>query len=393
VASVDCSPPALQAFPPRALYSEGNSKLDWAPRMATGLCAHAAAEYLPRSSFLARIGKAALPIAGEYLSLNRILMARRRHDPLILCYHGVVPDEIAEDPQRYGNLVSYSEFAEQMSLLAQVMTPISLSELDRWLHGGSALPANPVLITFDDGYRNNLLHAAPTLLKFGVPAVFFITVGYIGTDSLLWPTEIYRCVLLWPSPLVPLPDGSTLTIPAHDLTKRIALAGWVREFCKTIPDKLKNKYLMTLREAAFPALTRDEAEMFSFLSWEETDRLRRMGFEIGSHTLGHCILTRTCTDRGRRELEMSRQQLERNLGTSCVTVAYPNGCASDYSPQVLSAAAQAGYKLGFTTRAGVCTRSANPLALNRICIPGKLSKPGFQSRISGLHDLLKSQFT
>jgi peptidoglycan/xylan/chitin deacetylase (PgdA/CDA1 family) len=360
--------------------------------MATGLCAHAESEYIHRSSLLARIGKAAVPIAGEYLSLNRILMARRRHDPLILCYHGVVPDEIAEDTQRYGNVASHSEFAEQMSLLARVMTPISLSELESWLHGDAALPANPVLITFDDGYRNNLLHAAPTLLEFGVPAVFFITVGHIGTESLLWPTEIYRCVLLWPSPLVPLPDGSTLTVPPNDLQKRIALAGWAREFCKTISEERKNQYLMTLREAAFPGLTREESEMFSFLSWEETDRLRRMGFEIGSHTLEHCILTRTCAERGRRELEVSRQQLERKLGTSCVTVAYPNGCASDYSPQVLWAAAQAGYKLGFTTRAGVCTRSANPLALNRICIPGKLSKPGFQSRISGLHDLLKSSF-
>jgi peptidoglycan/xylan/chitin deacetylase (PgdA/CDA1 family) len=319
-------------------------------------------------------------------------MARRRHDPLILCYHGVVPDEIADDPQRYGNLVSLSKFSEQMSLLSRVMTPISLSELDSWLRGGSALPANPVLITFDDGYRNNLLHAAPTLLEFGVPAIFFVTVGHIGTDRLLWPTEIYRCILLWPSPLVPLPDGSTLTVPANDLPKRIALAGWVREFCKTIPEELKNQYLITLREAAFPTLTRSEVEMFSFLSWEETDRLCRMGFEIGSHTVGHCILTRVCADRSRCELEVSRQQVERNIRTACVTVAYPNGCASDYSPQVLSAAAQAGYKFGFTTRGGVCTRSANPLALNRICIPGKLSKPGFQSRISGLHDLLKSSF-
>jgi peptidoglycan/xylan/chitin deacetylase (PgdA/CDA1 family) len=319
-------------------------------------------------------------------------MARRRHDPLILCYHGIVPDEIAEDLQSYGNLVGLSEFSEQMSLIARRMTPISLSALDRWFHGGSALPANPVLITFDDGYRNNLLHAAPPLLEFGVPAVFFITVGHVGTDSLLWPTEVYRSVLLWPSPLVPLPDGSTLTVPANELQKRSALAEWTREFCKTVSEDLKSQYLMTLREAAFRPFTNDEVEMFSFLSWEEISRLHRMGFEIGSHTVDHCILTRIGADRLRLELEVSRQQIERNIKTPCISLAYPNGSASDYSPQVLSAAAQAGYQLAFTTTAGPCNRPADPLALNRICIPGKLSRAGFQSRISGLYDLVKRSF-
>jgi peptidoglycan/xylan/chitin deacetylase (PgdA/CDA1 family) len=358
--------------------------------METGWCAHAAAEYVRRKSRLVRLGRAVVPIAGEFLYLNRILTARRHHDPLVLCYHGVVPDEIADDPQRYGNIVSLSEFSEQMALLARTMTPISLSALNSWLYGGSALPENPVLVTFDDGYRNNVIHAAAILLKFGIPAVIFATVNHIGTERLLWPTEVYRSVLLWPSPLVPLPDGSVITAFPNDLQKRTVLAEWVREFCKTLTEERKNQYLLCLRETAFPALTPDEVEMFSFLSWEEACRLHQMGFAVGSHTMDHCILTRIPADRLRHELEVSKWQLEKNLNTSCVSIAYPNGGATDYSPQVLSAAAQANYKLGFTTGSGGCTRCTNPLVVNRICIPGKVSRLGYQSRISGLHDWLRS---
>lgn len=358
--------------------------------MQTEYCRRAAAEYLRHRHMMARIGKAILPLGGELFYLNRILTVRRHNDPVILCYHGVVPDEVAEDPQRDGNLVGNSEFSEQMGFIARTMTPICLSDLDGWLSGASILPKNPVLVTLDDGYRNNLHYAAPVLLKYGIPAVIFPTVGYIGTDRLLWPTEVYRSILLWPSSMVPLPDGSALAVPPNDVHKRRALAEWTREFCKTLSEESANAYLLHLRESNFPALTPNEIEMFSFLSWEETCRLHQLGFMIGSHTMDHSILTRVSAEHRRHELHESRQQLERHLNTSCICIAYPNGSPTDYSPQILSDVAQAGYKLGFTINAGACTRNTDPLTLSRICIPGKLSRLGYQSRISGLHDLLRS---
>jgi peptidoglycan/xylan/chitin deacetylase (PgdA/CDA1 family) len=364
----------------------------WYP-MQVDSCCNAAAEYIRRKHTLARIGKVVLPLGGELLFLNRILTARRHNNPVVLCYHGIVPDEIANSPLRECNLVGLSEFSEQMSLIARTMTPISLSELESWHHGDSTLPRNPVLITFDDGYRNNLIHAAAVLLKYSIPAVIFSTVEYLGTDRMLWPTEVYRSILLWPSAKVPLPDGSSILIRPDDLQKRIALAEWVREFCKTLSEELKETYLLHLHEAALPVLTPNEMEMFRFLSWEETRQLHRMGFTIGSHTMNHHILTRISADHLRKELEESKQQIEKHLNTSCISLAYPNGSPEDYSPEVCSEVAQAGYKLGFTSNAGTCSRQTDPLALNRICIPGKLSRLDYQCRISGLHDLLKSPFT
>lgn len=351
--------------------------------------AEIAAESLRRSSVWRRIGKAAVPLAGRYLFLNRVLRARRRRLPLILCYHGVVADKLADDPFHYGNVVSVSEFSEQMAMIAESMKPMSLALLREWLAGSTETPPDSVLVTFDDGYRNNLTQAAPILAKFRIPAVFFASAGYVGAERLLWPTDIYRRILLWRSQHVPLPDGSTLDVPPSEIAKRMALAAWAREFCKLIPDDQRRHYLCILSESELPMLTPAEEEMFSFLSWEELRQLHRMGFEIGSHTTDHSILTRLSPSQLTMELVDSKQRIEKHLRVPCVSLAYPNGRRSDYSPAVLTAALQAGYQIGFTTNSGPCTRTGSALTLNRVCVPGKLSGNGFQSRMSCLHDELK----
>jgi hypothetical protein len=60
---------------------------------------------------------------------------------------------------------------------------ISASQLLKALETGSPLPRKPVLITFDDGYVNNLEHAAPLLEKYRCKAVFFIPSAGMGKTN------------------------------------------------------------------------------------------------------------------------------------------------------------------------------------------------------------------
>ncbi len=353
--------------------------------MKTAPFSRAAADYIHRMSAITHLGKCIVPIGGEILFLNIVLNSRHRHSLLVLCYHGVVPDEVARDPRGYGNVSGISEFSMQMELLAHTKTPVTLSALDKWLYEGSQLADNSVLVTFDDGYRNNLEHASGILLRYGIPAVIFPTVNYIGTNRLLWLTEIYRSILLWPLSSVPLPDGSAIAVSPDNVPQRRLLAEWVREACKALSEALAQEYLGSLRETTFPQLNSDEREICSFLSWDEISRLRDLGFTIGSHTMSHSILSHIESDQLRYELEQSKIEIEKHLDVSSISIAYPNGDL----PLDLSIVEHANYKLGFTTNAGVCTHRTHPLALDRICIPGKLSRRGYQSRISGLHDFVK----
>jgi glycosyltransferase involved in cell wall biosynthesis/peptidoglycan/xylan/chitin deacetylase (PgdA/CDA1 family) len=80
--------------------------------------------------------------------------------------------------------VPVDHFARQMRYLhEQGYHAISVSQAVRWLTMGTALPARAVVITFDDGYEDNFLHAAPVLARYGFPAGFFVPSGFIASSA------------------------------------------------------------------------------------------------------------------------------------------------------------------------------------------------------------------
>ena len=88
--------------------------------------------------------------------------------------------------------------------------------------------------------------------------------------------------------------------------------------------------------------TEDRHELKA-LDWEELRTLRAMGWEIGSHTCTHPRLTQLAIEDAHRELWESRLLCEEQLGTPCVSVAYPYG---DCSRAIAAAAREAGYHAG-----------------------------------------------
>ena len=133
-------------------------------------------------------------------------VARRMHARgiLVLSYHGVVshPQTTAEFP--YSNTVHQDEFAYQLDVLRRLFQPISAADWIDALEGRGRLPERPALVTFDDGYRNNLINAAPVLERYGVPALISVCPAYIGADRLLWSHELYFRIVHWSRPTFPI---------------------------------------------------------------------------------------------------------------------------------------------------------------------------------------------
>ncbi len=65
---------------------------------------------------------------------------------------------------------------------------VGLAEAEAWLRGEGTLPRRSVLITFDDGFLDNYVHAWPILEKYGHQGVVFAVTGRIETDTALRPT-------------------------------------------------------------------------------------------------------------------------------------------------------------------------------------------------------------
>jgi peptidoglycan/xylan/chitin deacetylase (PgdA/CDA1 family) len=95
------------------------------------------------------------------------------------------------------------------------------------------------------------------------------------------------------------------------------------------------------------------------MDWTELARLRDDGWEIASHTCTHPVLPELADEALTRELSDSKAELERRLGTSCRTLAYPYGATDD---RVRAAADAAGYDAAadFPPRFSAATRFGWP---------------------------------
>jgi peptidoglycan/xylan/chitin deacetylase (PgdA/CDA1 family) len=102
----------------------------------------------------------------------------RSADVPILMYHYISASPSAQDRIRYGLSVPPEMFEEQLKLLSDSgYTTISLRDLCEYLAVGKALPANPIILTFDDGYLDNYTNAFPILQKYGMIGTFFVLTG------------------------------------------------------------------------------------------------------------------------------------------------------------------------------------------------------------------------
>src|SRR3712207_6612027 len=116
--------------------------------------------------------------------------SRPEQRSLILLYHRVA--ELNSDP--WSLAVTPSHFAEHLKILRQQACPIRLQQLSQALSDGK-LPDRSVVVTFDDGYADNLYNAKPLLERYGIPATVFLTTGYIGAEHGFWWDELGRLLL------------------------------------------------------------------------------------------------------------------------------------------------------------------------------------------------------
>jgi peptidoglycan/xylan/chitin deacetylase (PgdA/CDA1 family) len=195
-----------------------------------------------------------------------------------------------------------ARFDEQMAQLAELgYRVVDLDAVLAHYGKGEPLPDGAVLITFDDGYRDNLLNAAPVLKKHGYPAVQFVPIAYVG-DAQPLPHERY--------------------LAAHGVRNPT-------------------------------------------VDWDEIRELERYGVRIESHGISHKPLAELEIDEAAREIAISKLELERRLGRPVRAFSYVKGSEADYKPVHPSLVKQAGYDIAFTAVSGANSLRSDPLQLRR----------------------------
>ena len=259
-------------------------------------------------------------------------------------------------------------------------------------HPDAKKPA--ALITFDDGYRDNFTTALPILRELGVPAAFFIPSGYLEAPRLPWWDHVACAIKRTSSPRLVLErhpgDPAPLTIELGtnptDAQRTAAIMTVIRAFLdRAIPDP--PWFLDRLDRQADVAIDAEARGRDLFMGWDEVRQLLAAGMAVGSHGHSHVALGGLDDDAQRRELAGSKAALEQSLGREVPAIAYPFGWPGTFTARTTELAAEAGYRLAFSSLEGVnrpVRPGFDPLSLRRLNV-GTGDSPALLRACAALH--------
>jgi peptidoglycan/xylan/chitin deacetylase (PgdA/CDA1 family) len=330
----------------------------------------------------------ALVAAGWALGIPRLLLAARRlqRPPrwlAVLNYHRVNSPAAAAELDSGVLDATPEDFEAQMRALCRHLTPISLDELLAWLDG-RPLPPNPVLVTFDDGYLDNLEVAVPILRRCGIVATFFIASRYVSERRLFWWDRLSWTVKNARRRRFVVDANPPIEI---DLDEGIPTAErQLQLYVKRQPGLSLEAFLDALAAAAeAPWNAAVEAAIVgrTVMTWDQVRALRHAGMHVGSHTRTHRVLQTVPPAELESELAGSRADLEAQLRESVRVIAYPVGRPIADTPAIRAAVAAAGYTLGFSYQTGMQRLSVlDPLDVHRLGVDGGESASRVLARVA-----------
>jgi peptidoglycan/xylan/chitin deacetylase (PgdA/CDA1 family) len=232
-----------------------------------------------------------------YVAVRDFLLALLgRSQIVVLNYHRVEGRDTVSKPIEH--------FIRDINYLARRYRCISFAELIELLQPGRPLRGTYRVITFDDGYRDNFTLAYPALTKAKVPAIFFVSTGFIGTDR-TFPYD------------TPIPGVSA-------------------------PLRRPN------------------------MTWDDLREMQAGGYEIGSHTVNHANLGLADLNTIRSELTESMATLNSELGARPRAFAFPWGTPDAVPEAAFPEIKNAGYYAAAVVGGGCNRAGGDPFRIRRI---------------------------
>ncbi|MDB5511229.1 MAG: polysaccharide deacetylase [Enterovirga sp.] len=245
------------------------------------------------------------------------------------------------------------------------------------------------VLTFDDGYRDNVEHAKPVLERHGAPWTLFVTTDYAAGQGRLWWIELEEVVRR--RDRLAFGEGSSRRDMAAGtaLEKSAAFAAAYAALRAGPEEELRATIGRWCDEAG---IDREALVRRLCLGWDDLLALAGApGLTIGAHTLTHPMLAKHDEDVARREIVEARGAIERRLGVPVRHLSYPVGDPTSAGPREFRLAREAGYATAVTTRPGhLFPEHAGLLtALPRVSVNGLHQSAGaVRALLSGVPFLL-----
>ncbi len=317
---------------------------------------------------MARVASFLLYYSGG-LRIFEHLDRRRRSGPrcTVIVYH-----RIAWTPLGYHDVcVSPGRFRDHLEYMVRHgYAFLSLEQYQEYLAGRLALDRDSVVVSFDDGYRDNYTAAFPLLKELGIPAAVFLCTGPLETGDPLWWDRIgdvvrecrrvgVRSTVADPDVPAPLAAVFARALVASD-RRASAEIGRLVDLVKGLSTPERERTVAALERQA--PLGDASSPM---LTWDMVREMHAAGITFCAHSVTHPDFSRLAPEEARGEIGASKRSIEDQLGVPMTAFAYPYGKQRFFNASTIDALRENGFHWAYTTENGVNDPHTSPYALRR----------------------------
>lgn len=263
-------------------------------------------------------------------------MSAVRHYTILL-YHGVHgDDEVLGLRNSSGKHIAAARFATQMRHLAATRPLVSMRAIAAAYRGEGEIADGSVAVTFDDGFRNNYIHALPVLERYRVPATVYVATGFIGSGRMSWTDELESALLRSRERGLDIETGGVHRCwPLDGDAERLACLPAVKTLCKAMPYAEKDALVGRIIDA-LGVDPQDGHPIYAFMDWDEVRAMAASPLiDFGAHTVDHVALAKVPIEEMRSQIDLSIAALESELRRPCAFFSYPEGQQDDYNAAVI----------------------------------------------------------
>jgi peptidoglycan/xylan/chitin deacetylase (PgdA/CDA1 family) len=289
------------------------------------------------------------------LPLSLLSPAGTRARLSIMIFHRV----LAHADPLFPETPTAEEFEQQMRWVRSWFQVLPLREAVDRLYAGT-LPARALSVSFDDGYADNEAIAAPILGRLGLNATFFVSTGFLD-GGCMWNDCVIEAVRNSAAAEIDLRSFGLAQWPlGGDAQRRQVILAILAGIKRLEPDRRQ-----AVVEGIVEATGHSQPPAL-MMRPEQLRTLRRLGMDVGAHTVTHPILARLNPGAAREEIARSKADLENVLGEPVTLFAYPNGVpGNDYAAEHAAMVRECGFAAAVSTAWGSATRRSDPFQLPR----------------------------
>lgn len=277
-----------------------------------------------------------------------------------------------------------AEFERKILFIKRHCIVLSLEEALQAVQGGS-IPRRAVVLTFDDGYKDNYHHILPILEKYRVPATFFLSSALMDEMVEFWFNRLIDCVCQSRCEQTRLTNRNIW--PLRNADEKAAAIEAAARILQVLQPSDRDAVLNDIEERLCPFRTRTHLPM---LSWEEVRSMAQSPLiTLGAHTYSHVVLSSVSFEEACQEITRGREVLAERTGLPIRHFAYPCGRTEDYHDQIMDYLRRSGFASACDTAPGRVNALTDLMTINRV---GFEHEPMhiFGLRLFGFFDALQS---